>query len=165
MTIFGLHFQWLEFHIKIHSMTGRQCAFSAQMVGKKLFFAESVAKISTVAQWTPCPNSSGIYTPDCRLIACKSYIPFLHSVTVTVFQREDSHCTCVAGNVLVSLLMLYTNLFFQNGKRMTCEGQHFYCNSCFIASSPMEFLTPPIKLFLRGHMPPAPSASTPLMVV
>ena len=30
VTIIGLHFQWLEFHIKIHGMAGKQCAFSAQ---------------------------------------------------------------------------------------------------------------------------------------
>ena len=27
MTIVGLHFQWLESHIKIHGMAGKQCVF------------------------------------------------------------------------------------------------------------------------------------------
>ena len=29
VTAVGQHFQWLEFHIKIHGMAGNQCAFSA----------------------------------------------------------------------------------------------------------------------------------------
>ena len=90
VTIVGLHFQWLELHIKSHGMTGKQCAFSAQMAGKRPLFLRLLAGISTLAQWTAYPTPSGIYSPDYRLIACESYIPLLHSIIVTVFQSADS---------------------------------------------------------------------------
>ena len=62
MTIVGPHFQWLEFHVKIHGMTGKQCAFSTQMAGKRPLFLRLLAGISTLAQRTPCPTSFGIYS-------------------------------------------------------------------------------------------------------
>jgi len=40
VTIVGQHFQWLEFHIEIHGLAGKQCAFSAQKVGKRSLFSE-----------------------------------------------------------------------------------------------------------------------------
>ena len=50
VTIVRQHFQWLEVHIKIHGMSGKQCAFSAQRLEKGHFFL----KHSTLTQWTPC---------------------------------------------------------------------------------------------------------------
>ena len=38
VAVIGPHFQWLEFHIKIHGMDGKQCAFFAQKAGKGLLF-------------------------------------------------------------------------------------------------------------------------------
>ena len=38
VTIIGLNFQWLEFHVKIHNLVGKQCVFSAQKAGKGHFF-------------------------------------------------------------------------------------------------------------------------------
>ena len=38
LIIIGLQFQWLEFHIKIQGMAGKQCAFSDQKAGKDHFF-------------------------------------------------------------------------------------------------------------------------------
>ena len=38
LIIIGLQFQWLEFHIKIHGMAGKQCAFSDQNAGKRSLF-------------------------------------------------------------------------------------------------------------------------------
>ena len=90
VTIVGLHFQWLNFHINIHGMTRRQCAFSAQVAGKGPFSLRRLAGISTLAQWTAYPTPSGIYSANYRLIACESYIPLLHSIIVTVFQSADS---------------------------------------------------------------------------
>ena len=49
--IVELHFQWLEFHIKIHCMTGKQCAFTAR---EKSLFSETLAGTSTLTQSTPC---------------------------------------------------------------------------------------------------------------
>ena len=34
----GLQFQWLEFHIKIHGMAGKQCAFLTKRLVKGHFF-------------------------------------------------------------------------------------------------------------------------------
>ena len=38
LTIVGQRFQWLEFHIKIHSMAGKQRTISAQKTGKRPLF-------------------------------------------------------------------------------------------------------------------------------
>ena len=38
LTTVGPHFQWLEFHIKIRSMAGKQCVFSARKTGKGYCF-------------------------------------------------------------------------------------------------------------------------------
>ena len=54
VTIVRQHFQWLEFHIKIYSMAGKHCAFSAQKAGKRSLLSETWAGISTLTQWTPC---------------------------------------------------------------------------------------------------------------
>ena len=54
LIIIGLQFQWLEFHIKIHGMAGKQCDFSDQKAGKRSLFSETWAGISTSTQWTPC---------------------------------------------------------------------------------------------------------------
>ena len=48
VTIIGLHFQWLEFHIKIHGMAEKQCISSAQKAGKRSLFSETLAGISTL---------------------------------------------------------------------------------------------------------------------
>ena len=53
LIIIGLQFQWLEFHIKIHGMAGKQCAFSDQKAGKGSLFSETWAGISTSTKWTP----------------------------------------------------------------------------------------------------------------
>ena len=37
-TIAGPHFPWVEFHIKIHGMAGKECVFSAQKAGKRSVF-------------------------------------------------------------------------------------------------------------------------------
>ena len=37
-TIVGSHCQWLEFHIKVHGMAGKQCIYSAQKNGKRSLF-------------------------------------------------------------------------------------------------------------------------------
>ena len=42
------HFQWLEFHIKIHGMTGKQYVFSVQRGGKRSLFSKTLAGISTL---------------------------------------------------------------------------------------------------------------------
>ena len=54
VTIVGPHFQWLEFHIKIHCMAGKQCVLSAQKAGKGHFFSEALAGMSTLTERTPC---------------------------------------------------------------------------------------------------------------
>ena len=54
LIIIGLQFQWLEFHIKIQGLAGKQCAFSDQKAGKRSLFSETWAGISTSTQWTPC---------------------------------------------------------------------------------------------------------------
>ena len=54
VTIVRLNFQWLEFHIKIHGMTGKLCVFSAEKAGKRLLFSEPLAGMSILTQWTPC---------------------------------------------------------------------------------------------------------------
>ena len=38
VAIVGQNFQWLEFHIKIHGMAGKQCTLSAQRLEKGRFF-------------------------------------------------------------------------------------------------------------------------------
>ena len=35
LMILVLHFQWFEFHIKVHSMARKQCAFSAKRLEKR----------------------------------------------------------------------------------------------------------------------------------
>ena len=40
VTIVGSHFQWLQFHIKDHVLTGKQCDFSTQKAGKGSFFVK-----------------------------------------------------------------------------------------------------------------------------
>jgi len=50
VTVVGPYFQWLEFHIKIHGMAGKQCVSSAQNAGKRSLFSETLAGISTVTQ-------------------------------------------------------------------------------------------------------------------
>ena len=57
VTIVGQHFQWLEFHIIIHGMAGKQCAFSSQKAQKRPLFSETLTGISTSTQWTPCRSS------------------------------------------------------------------------------------------------------------
>ena len=52
--IVELHLHWLEFHIKIHGMAGKQCAVSAQKAGKRSLSSETLAGISTLTRWTPC---------------------------------------------------------------------------------------------------------------
>ena len=70
LIIIGLQFQWLEFHIKIHGMAGKQCAFSDQKAGKRSLFSETWAGISTSTQWTPCLRmllcSKVDYNAECR---------------------------------------------------------------------------------------------------
>ena len=69
LIIIRLLFQWLEFHIKIHGMTGKQCAFSDQKPGKRSLFSETWAGISTSTQWTPCECNSdnSEYKLDARI--------------------------------------------------------------------------------------------------
>ena len=38
VTIVRLHFQWLDFYIKIHGMTGKQCACLPKRLEKVSFF-------------------------------------------------------------------------------------------------------------------------------
>ena len=38
MTTNRQHFQWLEFHIKIDGMAGKQCVFSPQKAGERSLF-------------------------------------------------------------------------------------------------------------------------------
>ena len=38
LIIIGLQVQWLEFHIKIQGLAGKQCAFSDHKAGKGSFF-------------------------------------------------------------------------------------------------------------------------------
>ena len=45
--IITFRFQWLEFHVKIHGMDGKQCALSAQKAGKRPSFSETLAGIIT----------------------------------------------------------------------------------------------------------------------
>ena len=47
------HFEWLEFHIKIHFTAGIQCVFLPKNLEKD-HFSETLAGISTLTQWTPC---------------------------------------------------------------------------------------------------------------
>ena len=54
VVIVGHGFQWLEFHIKILCMAGKQRDFSAQRAGKMSLFSEALAGISSLTQWTPC---------------------------------------------------------------------------------------------------------------
>ena len=61
LTIIGLQFQWLEFHIKIHGMAGKQCAFSDQKAGKRSLVSETWPGISVSTQWTPCIVSITIF--------------------------------------------------------------------------------------------------------
>ena len=35
VAIVGSHLQWLEFHIKMHGIAGKQCVLSAQKAGKR----------------------------------------------------------------------------------------------------------------------------------
>ena len=51
--IVGPHFQWLEFHIKMHGMARKRCVFSVQKAGKRSFFSETLAGLSTLNHWTP----------------------------------------------------------------------------------------------------------------
>ena len=64
MTIVGQYLQWLEFHIKLHGMAGKQFAFSLQKAGKGSLFSETLAGISTLTQWTPCNCSKKSANPD-----------------------------------------------------------------------------------------------------
>ena len=43
VTVVGQHFQWLEFHFKLHGMAGKQWAFSAQKAGNRSLFSETLA--------------------------------------------------------------------------------------------------------------------------
>ena len=38
VTIVRKHFQWLEFHVNIPGMAGKQCAFSTQKARKRSLF-------------------------------------------------------------------------------------------------------------------------------
>ena len=53
LIIIGLQCQWLDFHIKIQGMAGKQCAVSDQKAGKRSLFSETWAGILTSTQWTP----------------------------------------------------------------------------------------------------------------
>ena len=78
LIIIRLLFQWLEFHIKINGMTGKQCAFSDQKAGNRSLFSETWARISTSTQWAPCSrnkrNASFVQldraTVDVSIIEC-----------------------------------------------------------------------------------------------
>ena len=54
MTIIRLHFQWLEFHLKIHGMAGKQCAFSVQKAGKRPLVLKLRLEFQLLTQWMPC---------------------------------------------------------------------------------------------------------------
>ena len=49
--IFG-PFQWLEYHVKIHGMAGKLCFFCSKG-WEKATFSQTLARISTLTQWTP----------------------------------------------------------------------------------------------------------------
>ena len=50
VTIVGQHFQWLEFHIKIHGVAGKQCPSTSphKKAGKRLLVSKTLAAISTL---------------------------------------------------------------------------------------------------------------------
>ena len=52
------HIQWLEIHIKIHGMAGKQCVFSTQKTGKRSL-SEYLAGISTLSQCTASDADQG----------------------------------------------------------------------------------------------------------
>ena len=43
VAVVGQHCQWLEFHIKIHGVAGKQCVFSVQKAGNRSLFSETLA--------------------------------------------------------------------------------------------------------------------------
>ena len=53
VTLVGQHLQWLEFHIKIIGMAGRNVLFLPKRL-EKVAFSENLAGVSTLTQWTPC---------------------------------------------------------------------------------------------------------------
>jgi len=165
VTIVGPHFQWLEFHITSHGMTGKQCAFSAQMAGKKLLSLRLLAGISTLAQWTAYPKPSEIYSPDYRLIACESYIPLLHSVNVTVFKSADSIIPLRSWKYLCFISHALLRSFFIKMVREWHEKDNI--STGFPASMvvPNAVFMPPIMRLSRAHPAPTPTTSTQLMGV
>ena len=54
VTVVEPNCQWLEFHVKIHSIAGKTYVFSAQTVGKGSLFSKALAEISTVTHRTSC---------------------------------------------------------------------------------------------------------------
>ena len=167
VTIVGPHFQWLEFHITSHGMTGKQCAFSAQMAGKKLLSLRLLAGISTLAQWTAYLTPSGICSPDYRLIACESYIPLLHSVIVTVFQSADSlillrrwqYPCFISHALLLSFFVKMVREWHEKDNISTgFPASMVVPQCCFYA---------PCNALVKAHptQPPPPTTSTQLMGV
>ena len=122
---------------------------------KKAVFSETLAKISTLAQWTPCPTSSRDYSPDCRLIACKSYIPFLDSVIATVFRGKILIAQCSSKYPCFIYYALHRSLFVKMVREWHVKDN---ISTAFPASMVAlnAILMLPINLFLGGHMPQPP---------
>ena len=126
LIIIGLQFQWLEFHIKIQGLAGKQCAFSDHKAGKRSLFLKlglefqfqlSGHPIWSVFNLIYSGKNSLSYSPlavsswGCNRTILKSILPCL-SVSKLCYQLRN-HNSCPLSNVSHPCVLRSSACFFR----------------------------------------------------